>query len=149
MKHLKSILASFLVLAMFVGFSAPAMAAEIPLNEAITNTESAETADVARANDLVATYYYEGTLKEGERLTPVSISGSPKTIRYCVNGNGGNVIIRLTNRVSGNVKSFTAVADGRWGSQSYVGRMDSGIWDVYVYFVTGSGHDRVWMEFYD
>lgn len=149
-KFFKSLLATILVVVAVASFSVSAMAEEMPLVAGATSRENAESAsaDVARANALVGSYYYEGNLTQGKTLTPVSITSSAKTIRYCVNGNGGNVILHLQNRVSGNSKRFTATGDGSWGSITYVGSLEAGIWDVTVAFVSGGGHNTVYMNFY-
>lgn len=141
----KLILASTLAVAIFAGNSATSMAAENPNN--IVNNEISTAAVQPRA--VVATYYYEGTISKGKTLSPLSINnGRPKTIRYCVNGSGGNVILRITNRSTGESRSFTTIADGGWYSTSYISPLDTGVYDVTVEFVSGSGHDKIWLEFH-
>lgn len=148
MKKLSKLIATTtLAMVMFVSNFAPAMATESPQN--LMSGESVESVDVAQSRAMIASYYYEGAITAGKTLNPVSINGRPKTINFCVNGSGGNVIIRLTNRTTGDSRSFTAVANGSWGSITYVSNMDSGIYDVKVQFVSGSGHNKVWMEFYN
>lgn len=131
---------------MLVTASVPTMAAELPQNA--TNTEMSESIEEVQARGLLATYYYEGAITNGKTLNPVDVKGNAKTIKFRVDGGGGIVALRLTNRITGDSRSFTAVGDGSWGSQSYVTKMDTGVWDVKVEFVSGSGHNRVWMEFY-
>lgn len=141
----KLILASTLALALFAGNSATSMAAENV--NTIVNNEISTPAVQPRA--IVATYYYEGTISKGKTLSPLSINtGRPKTIKYRVNGTGGNVILRLTNRSTGESRSFTTVANDTWGSMTYTAPMDTGVYDVTVEFVSGSGHNKVWLEFH-
>ena len=140
----KLILASTLAVALLAGNSATSMAAEQPKN--IVGNEVVYNTIQPRA--VFATYYYEGTISKGKTLSPLSInSGNPKTIRYRVNGSGGNVIFRITHRSTGESRSFTTIADDTWRSTSYLNPLDTGIYDVTVYFVSGSGHNKVWLEF--
>ena len=150
-KLFKSIALAALVAVMIVTNGMPAMAAELEQKEvsakAVETVESVEAVE-PRAT-LLASYYYEGSITAGKKLDPLSINdGRPSKIKFKVNGNGGVVIIRISNRDTGDSRSFTAVGDSSWGEQTYVGSMDPGIWYVNVITTSGSGHDRLWLEFY-
>lgn len=147
-KLLKMIVAPVLVAIMLAFVSVGVMAAELP--QVVANEGSTVISRTVQPTALVATYYYEGSITEGKTLDPVEIyNGYPDTIEYWVAGNDGNVTIRITNRDTGDSRSFTAVANGTWGSITYISNMDPGVWDVKVLFATGSGHNAMRMRFYN
>lgn len=125
------------------------MSSSFPTMAAEQNQAVSEATTEDRASTLYATYYYEGSIKAGNKLSPVVITkGQPSLIKYKISGSGGNVIIRLKNRDNNDQRDFTAVANNQWDTARYLSPMTTGTWDVSVVFASGSGHDKIWMEFY-
>lgn len=146
-KFFKSMAASALIAGLLVANSVPAMAAETVRD--VAKTEAVVETVETRVSP-VATYRYEGQItKAGQWIGSIDLSSfRPRTIKYCVTGTGGNVIINLTNRNTGDIRGFTAVGDGRVDSITYTANMQPGVWDIKAVFVSGSGHDVLEMEFY-
>lgn len=141
----KSIAIATIVGVLFLTNISIVMAAE-PTQE-VVSTENDNS--VESRSTLVATYYYEGSLTQGKRLFPVNIElGRPTKLDYNISGSSGNVTVKLVHRDTGESRSFTAVGKGEWGSITYVSPMPTGIWDVTVLLVSGSGHDSIALRFY-
>ena len=145
-KLFKLIAASTLAFAMLVGLPTTAMASE-PVNT--VDIETVDSTDVARASTLIKSYTCNKIITKGATLDSVTLNSRAKTIEFCVNGTGGNVIIRLTNPSTGDSRSFTAIGDGRWSSITYTSYMTTGTYNVTVEYVSGIAHNQLKMNFYN
>lgn len=145
-KFFKIIAAPVLAAIMVTSVSAPAMAAELP--QEVVNAPSVVTANAVQPRAWITSQDCSGTFKQGVKLCSVYVGSRAKTIKYSVNGLGGNVVIRLNNQSTADSRSFTATANGSMGSITYVTSMDTGTWDVVVEFTSGLGHNNLHMEFY-
>lgn len=144
-KKIKSIIVSTVTAILLVTSSLPVMAAEQV--RGVANTETDQTAK-AISSAMLQSYYYSGSLTQGKYIKSVTINGHAKLIKWRVAGAGGNVIFRMTNTSTGDSRSFTTTANGVWGSSTYLTSMDSGTWNIRVEYVSGLGHNQVWLEFY-
>lgn len=139
-KFTKAIATSIMIIAILLGSYAPAMATELSQNP--------ESISTLYASKSIRDYSYPYSLTVGKTLTPFTLWTTANTIRYCVNGSGGNVIFRLNNITTGDVRSFTTTANGSWGSITYVTPLDAGTWNITVVYTSGGNHEGMQLEFY-
>lgn len=144
MKKLFKLIATVtLSVAMLLTTSLPAMASELPDKE--VKAENVEIQSRAR----ITSFTYNGNITLNKKLGTVYVASRAKTVKYSVKGNGGNVMIRMKNKNTGDSRSFTSVGDGRWSSITYVSYMDPGTWEISAEFITsGTTHNGLTLEFY-
>ena len=139
-KHFKSIAAAITMAGRMVTFCVPVMAAEQVPDVEVSNQNVEDSEEVASARALVGEFHYTGRLTKNKVLGTVYIDKSSKTLQYTVGrtGSDGLVNLQLTNTSTGEVRSFSTVADNTLRTTGWVTPLSPGGWEVKVIFVESS-----------
>lgn len=147
-KHLKSIVAAIMAVVMLMSISIPAMAAEqVP---AVGEFEISE----ASARSVVGRFGPQDVYLQANRVISKSlyISGSAKTVQHKLVGNsdttrGKAVVFKFQNLSTGETRSFTALADSGWLSDTYNTTFPAGNYMVWVVYAGADGSYNVQINF--
>lgn len=147
-KHLKSIAAAFMVVVMLMNISTSAMAAEqIP---AVGETEVSEASTRAVLGEIGPQNMY---LQAGRVISQsLYIIGAARTVQHKLVGNstatrGQTVVIRFQNLSTGETRSFTAVSNQGWLSDTYNTSFPEGNYMVWVIYASADGNYNVNIKF--
>lgn len=136
-KQFKSIVAAILAVLMLMSISMTAVAAEqVPARKlSEVSLQKNTKAVVPDAGMLPSTKF---TASKGQSIgKSVEIAPNATTIEHRLVGNSGStrgqwVNFRIVNKSTGATRSFTAIADGEWRSDTYLSAISPGNYDVEV-----------------
>lgn len=141
-KHLKSIIAMFLLAVMTITSSGMVFAAEPVDGTIISSEKNTLDGDGKTISPYSINYIESGVIvntntnvSAGSTIATVDFKRTVRSVRYQVYGSSGStVIFRLTNLSTGSQKSFTATADGASHTVSFSPALSSGQWRISVVY---------------
>jgi len=144
MRKLFKSIAIYALIAAVLGYSNISVVAAEHIQK-VENVESSE--EVQPRRTMVASFSSSQILTKGKILGTVYFGSSVQSIDWVVPGTGGNVIFKMTNQNTGEVRTFTTTGNGILSGITYNTAMSAGTWEIKVHFVSGT-HSGVNMWFY-
>lgn len=146
-KHLKSIAAALMVVAMLVTSSLPAMAAEYVSSDETAISASESSDSIERVKMPVAEFHYTGRLRTGEVLGTVTIPRACKTVTWTIGRTGESGVVNM--RI-GDGRLITATANGQLSSLTWNSDLPAGTYTIKVSMMTSdTTHHDCDLFFYD
>lgn len=147
-KHLKSIAAALMVVAMLVTSSLPAMAAEYVSSDETAISASESSDSVERVQMPVAEFHYTGRLRTGEVLGTITIPRDCKTVTWTIGRTGESGVVNI--RIVEGSRLITATANGQLSSLTWNSRLPAGTYTIKVSMITtDTAHHDCNLYFYD
>lgn len=141
-KHLKSITAAIMAVAMLISISTSAMAAEQTFSEREDILLQSSEKKIGQAYGYAN---YSGSMVE---VTSIRIDGKASLLKHRITGPANQwVNVRLVHS-SGDFRVFTGVSNGEWLSDRYVTDMPEGYWKIYIIGAGASGKYKIWVNAY-